>query len=119
MLHNKIVFYADDVYMDVVPSGRELPTTSEIRIPIDLFREKRFQFGVGQMPDIASDLDFEPLLNVEIDDFPETQDGNLMLVVSIAISEAPRMDVEVVFTTPNNGDQIIGQARRYTGIPLN
>lgn len=116
MLSNKIVFYADDVYLDVVPSGFQLPASSEVRIPIDLYREKRFAFGLGQMSDIQTDIDFEPLLNIEIDDFPQTQDGTVLLIVNIEVSDDPTLNVEVMFTAPNEGNKLVGKPQRYTDI---
>lgn len=118
MLNNKLVFYADDVYLDMVPVGFTLPASSDVRIPIDTQRESAFVFGVGQLSDVDWDIDFQELVRVQIDDFPSTPDGIVLVNVHVDVKRDKTMDIDVTFSSQDDPNSIIGEGVEYTDIAV-
>lgn len=118
MLNNKIVFYADDVYLDMVPVGFSLPASSDVRIPIDTNRDAVFRFGIGQLADVPDDIDFLELFSLELDDFPPTPDGVVLLNVHIEVNRDKTMDIFLGYSSQDDPDTLIGDYAEYTGIAV-
>lgn len=98
-LQKSLVLYSANVFLEIIPAGSALPSTSDLRFSLETGRETFFHFTVGQMAGMIPDeADFEEITEIYLDRLPEHDDGVIDLWVVIHVFENMQVYVEVQFT---------------------
>lgn len=109
MLNKTVMFYTADVYLDLIPAGEKVPATAEISFPVDESMAQGFQFGVGQRAEKPTDIDFQALGEINIDDFPAS-DSTLDLLISVHVTDEKILMMQAIFS---RGGQPLGRPMEF------
>ncbi|GAB4522856.1 MAG: hypothetical protein OHK0046_35980 [Anaerolineae bacterium] len=113
MLNKTVIFYTADVYLDLLPVGTALPTEVELSFPLsELNAARSFRFGVAQMADKPTDIDFQALGEVNVGDVPQGDDP-VDLRIFVQITSDKVLSMEAIFSPSGEPDYMIGDALQF------